>query len=113
MAEAILKPDPQVKVRAQLQSYVNVEVQKVRRRWGVVSIGKLCSSAKPVSLFPTPVGPEIARTSGFDKPIFLLNSQEAIEFVIALTAAVCPAIAFGKLLPIDKNFKLYTWGQFK
>jgi hypothetical protein len=71
-------------------------------------ISKIYCFIKPVSLFPTPVGPEIARTSGFDNPIFLLNSQEAIEFVMALTAAVCPAIAFGKLVRIDKNLS-YTF----
>ena len=40
----------------------------------------------PVSLFPTPGGPDIARTSGSTLPDFLRNSHPAIELVIVSSA---------------------------
>ena len=51
----------------------------------------------PVSLFPTPFGPTIARTKGSD---FLFDSHIEKAFTILCKPATWPAILFSRLFVI-------------
>jgi hypothetical protein len=57
-----------------------------KRIMEVVFLAWISINTRPVSLFPTPGGPDIARTSGSTLPDFLRNSHPAIELVIVSSA---------------------------
>ena len=75
MASAILNPRNHMK-----------KTFSERRVVGVVFLSSIGIYIRPVSLFPTPGGPDIARTSGSTLPDFLRNSHPAIALVMVSSA---------------------------
>ena len=93
IASAILNPKNQI------------EKNSDKRITEVVFLLWISINNIPVSLFPTPGGPDIARTSGSALPDFLLNSHPAIELVIASSALFWPPIIRSKLSRSKGKFR--------
>ena len=77
------------------EAHIHIQIQRQPLRIRYIELHSMMML--PVSVFPTPVGPMIARTKGSD---FLFDSHIEKAFTILCKPAAWPATLFSRLLVI-------------